>query len=103
MFSSLYDVAACFVDDSGGALFNTGSLTIHDTVFTENTAANGGLAIMNDKPPVELGNVTFHGNMLSCPPEKYSDHEQVSTVAIYVLALETGCFCSLRYQAKNKS
>lgn len=68
-------------DQSGGALFNIGSLSIDDTLFSENTAAEGGLAVMtNEGPPLELENVSFHGNTLSCPPDEYLDFDQVSTV-----------------------
>lgn len=76
--------ARLFADESGGAIFNIGSLSIQDTVFAENTAADGGLAIANQEPPLDLGNVTFHGNMLSCPPDEYRDFEQVSTVALWI-------------------
>lgn len=74
---------ACFADEFGGALFTIGSLAVNNTVFSENTAADGGLAIMSDDPPLALRNVTFQRNMLSCSPDEYSDFDQVSTALAY--------------------
>ena len=65
---------------TGGALYNTGSLRIIDTLFAENTAEDGGLAIQNGESAVELWNVTFEENILSCPSQMYGDIEDVSTV-----------------------
>ena len=75
-------MTANFADESGGALFNIGSLAVINTVFSENTTADGGLDIMNEDPPLGLWNATFDGNMLSCPPEEYNDFYQVSTVVV---------------------
>ena len=73
------DVLARFSDESGGALFNIGLLTITDALFEGNTAADGGLAIANEPPPLDMGNVTFNGNMLSCLFDEYRDLDQVNT------------------------
>lgn len=88
-----------FADESGGALFNIGPLTIIDAVFEGNTAAAGGLAIANAEPLPDMGNVTFHGNLLSCSPGEYSDFDQVSMgVGVFVLyLLHSMCFCHQPY------
>ena len=65
---------------TGGALYNTGSLRIKDTLFAENTAEDGGLAIQNAASALELWNVTFEENILSCPSQMYGDIGHVSTV-----------------------
>lgn len=64
--------------DTGGAVFNAGPLQIKDTVFAENTAKERGVAIYNLESAVELWNVTFEGNILSCPSQMFSDTEDVS-------------------------
>ena len=78
------DVVCGMLDDypvtTGGALYNTGSLRINDTLFAENTAEDGGLAIQNAASAVELWNVTFEENTLSCPSQMYGDIDDVSTV-----------------------
>lgn len=71
-----------FPVEKGGALFNSGPLRIKNTVFAENTAEDGGLAIQNVESAVELRNVTFDENKLSCPSQMYGDIDDVSTVII---------------------
>lgn len=66
-------------EKTGGALFNTGLMEIQDTVFAENTATSGGLAIQTLPSTVVLRNVTFDGNILSCPSQTYSYTDDVST------------------------
>ena len=61
-------------------MYNTGPLRINDTLFAENTAEDGGLAIQNAEAAVELWNVTFEENILSCPSEMYGDIGDVSTM-----------------------
>lgn len=81
---------AAYPIDTGGALFNAGSLKIIDAMFAENTAKDGGLAIHSLESAVELWNVTFDGNILSCPSQMYSDTDDVSTVitlAAYTLTI----------------
>lgn len=64
-------------------MFNTGALEIINTVFKENMAMDGGLAIQSIQPAVKvLRNVTFDGNILSCPPEAYSFTKEVSTSTV---------------------
>lgn len=76
-------VVSCrFEDESGGALFNIGPLEINNTMFKENTAADGGLAVMNEQAPLDLWNVSFDGNMLSCDPDQYLDLDHVRTAHI---------------------
>lgn len=72
-------------DEAGGALFNTGAMEIMNTVFKENTAMDGGLAIQSlESAVVVLRNVTFDGNILSCPSETYSYTQEVSTSTVSV-------------------
>lgn len=79
-----------FADVSGGSIFNIGLLAINDTVFSENTAMDYGLAVMNEEPALDMSNVTFHDNMLSCLPDEYSDFDDVS---------EDSCFsCSVSFR-----
>lgn len=72
-----------FAEETGGALFNIGALEIVNTVFAENTATIGGLAIQNLKSTstaLVLWNVTFDGNILGCPADTYSSTQYVSAV-----------------------
>lgn len=72
-----------FAEETGGALFNIGALEIVNTVFAENTATIGGLAINNlasTSTTLVLWNVTFDGNILGCPAETYSSTQDVSAV-----------------------
>ena len=69
-----------FAVESGGGLFGTGAVEIENTVFAENMAKDGGLAIQDTsmESAVELLNVTFDGNVLGCPPHLYSFTKDVS-------------------------
>ena len=67
-----------FAENTGGALLNAGAMEIKDTVFAENTATGGGLAIQNLEPHMALSNVTFNGNIRSCPSSTYSYTQHVS-------------------------
>lgn len=72
-----------YSDETGGAVFNVGSLEINGIVFAENMAADGGLAIMNEEASLEMENVTFRDNTMSClPAEEYSDFNQVKTIFV---------------------
>lgn len=62
----------------GGALLNDGALDVKDTVFTENSARDGGLAIQNLQSATVFSSVTFDGNILSCPSQTYSYAQDVS-------------------------
>lgn len=73
-----------YAEETGGALFNSGILEIKNTIFAENAAA-GGLAIQNVQPSVVLLNVTFDGNVLSCPPQTYNYTQHVSTYCFYIV------------------
>ena len=80
---SVIACSACAVfvaEESGGALFNVGSLAVNSTLFAENSATEGGLAIMNGDTDIQSWNVTFRGNALICMPDEYSDFEDVRTV-----------------------
>lgn len=66
-------------EETGGAIFSTGLMEIQDTVFAENTATSGGLAIQTLASTVLLRNVTFNDNILSCPSQTYSYTDDVST------------------------
>lgn len=80
-------MAHVFADGSGGALFNIGQLKIINTVFSENVAAEGGLAIMNHEPLLDTWNVSFHGNKLTCNPDEYNDFNHVRTPNVFVCTL----------------
>lgn len=80
-------MAHVFADGSGGALFNIGQLKIINTVFSENVAAEGGLAIMNHEPLLDTWNVSFHGNKLTCNPDEYNDFNHVRTAHELVCTL----------------
>lgn len=75
-------VTATISAELGGALFNAGALTVNNTVFVENTAGEGGLAIHDEGSDIVLKNVTFHGNTLSCPSQQYTDAHDVSAFVI---------------------
>lgn len=67
-------------DVTGGALLNTGALEIISTVFKENMAMEGGLAIQSlESAVMVLQNVTFDGNILGCASGTYSYIQDVST------------------------
>lgn len=66
-------------DETGGALLNSGEIEIQNTVFAENTATDGGLAVQTLESPMVLWNVTFRDNILSCPSQTYSYTQYVST------------------------
>ena len=69
-----------FPDETGGALINTGVLKVVNTVFKENMAMDGGLAVQRqDSDVTVLRNVTFDGNILGCPAQTYSYTRDVST------------------------
>lgn len=75
----LFDLPADFAEGMGGALLNAGAMEIKDTAFLENMATDGGLAIENHESDMVLSNVTFRGNILSCPSQTYSYTQHVST------------------------
>lgn len=66
-----------FAVGMGGAIFNAGAWAINNTVFSENTAGRGGLAIHDDGSFLGLSNATFRGNMFTCPSDQYSDAHHV--------------------------
>lgn len=63
----------------GGALYNAGAWEITNTVFLENTAGGGGLAVYDEGSSLALWNDTFRGNAFSCPSDQYSDAHYVRT------------------------
>lgn len=67
-------------DEFGGALYNAGAWEINNTVFSENTAGGGGLAIHDDGSSLVLWNDTFSGNMFRCPSDQYRDAHHVRRV-----------------------
>lgn len=78
--SSLSRMPVNFAEELGGALFNAGLMAINDTVFTENAAGEGGLAIQSMESSVVPRNVTFKGNTFRCPSQQFSHEQEVSMV-----------------------
>lgn len=70
-------MTAHFAAELGGAIYNAGAWEVTDTVFSENTAEGGGLAIHEAGSSLELWNTTFYGNVFSCPTDQYSDARHV--------------------------
>lgn len=64
----------------GGAIFNAGAWEIDNTLFSENTAGAGGLAIHDEGSSLVLSNDSFSGNMSSCPSDQYSDAHHVREI-----------------------
>lgn len=54
-------------------------MDIKNTVFAENMATDGGLAIHSTDYDVVLSNVTFDGNIRGCPTQTYSFTQDVRT------------------------
>lgn len=82
-----------FSVESGGALYNAGVLAVSSTVFTENIAGEGGLAIHDEGSSLVLENVTFVENMFSCPVDQYADAHHVSAFLIIMSTAVTSFSC----------
>ncbi|CAM9428829.1 unnamed protein product [Scytosiphon promiscuus] len=61
---------------SGGAIFHTGYLGIYYTVFAANEAGQDGTAVFSIGVVEKAVNVTFDGNILSCPLGEYGYEEE---------------------------
>lgn len=76
--------------ESGGGLYSAGALEVSNTVFSENIAGEGGLAIHDEGSFIVMENVTFDDNKFSCPDDQYTDVQHVS-----------GLFCNVFFTPKN--